>query len=233
MTNAVRVTAINHIDTTCGGDADGDPNNVYGDGRIDAKAAVDLVASGGTLSGTITDVDTSAPIGGATVTANDGVREFNAVTDATGNYSLFLAAGSYVVTATAFGYAPKIASGVTIVKDQTTDQDFQLDALPRFTVSGHVRASEDGSPIADAQVRAIGTPVPPATTNAAGAYSLVLPIGDYTLHAASGGCTEQGEADISLVDQQRRRPSLGVFWSTRLIAASPCSVQPPANAWSV
>ena len=59
-TNAVRVTAIDHIDTTCGGDADGDPNNVYGDGRIDAKAAADLIATGGTLSGTITDQATSA-----------------------------------------------------------------------------------------------------------------------------------------------------------------------------
>ena len=35
--------------------SDGDPNNVYGEGRIDAKAAVDLVATGGTLAGTITD----------------------------------------------------------------------------------------------------------------------------------------------------------------------------------
>src|SRR4029078_1312151 len=97
----------------------------------------DLVASGGTLSGTITDLDTNAPISGATISANDAEREFSAVTDPSGNYSLFLAAGSYVVTAVAFGYAPKIASGVAIVKDQTTDQEFQLDAFPRVTVCGH------------------------------------------------------------------------------------------------
>jgi hypothetical protein len=60
VTNAVRVTAINHIDNTCGGDEDGDPNNVYGDGRDRREGRVDLVASGGTLSGTITDVDTNA-----------------------------------------------------------------------------------------------------------------------------------------------------------------------------
>ena len=35
--------------------ADNDPNFVYGEGRIDAKAAVDLVKSGGTLAGTVTD----------------------------------------------------------------------------------------------------------------------------------------------------------------------------------
>src|SRR4029079_9508685 len=163
-----KVTAIDRIDNSCGGDEDGDPNNVYGEGRIDAKAAVDLVATGGTLSGTVTDIDTNAVIPGATVTANNGDREFSAVTDSNGDYERFLAADTYVVTAAAFGYAPAIASGVTIETDQTTDQDFELDALPRFTVSGHVRASEDGSPITDASVRAIGTPVPPATANAAG-----------------------------------------------------------------
>jgi subtilisin family serine protease len=200
LTDAVRTTAVDHLDDSCGGAADGDPNNVYGDGRIDAKAAADLIATGGTLSGTITDQATSAPIAGATVTASNGERTFDAVTDTSGNYTLHLAAGAYTVTANAFGYATAASFGVTIQTDQTTDQDFALDALPRFTVTGHVRASEDGSPIADATVRAIGTPVPPATTNAAGAYSLELPIGDYTLRAAGGGCTEQGDADISLVD---------------------------------
>ena len=200
VTDAVRATAVDRIDETCGGAEDGDPNNVYGDGRIDAKAAVDLVASGGTLSGTVTDQGTNAPIGGAKISAFNGDREFSTVTDTSGNYALFLAADTYTVTGTAFGYAPAIASGVVIETDQTTDQDFHLDALPRFTVSGHVRASEDGSPIEGASIRALGTPVAPATSDAAGAYSLELPIGDYTLRASAGGCTEQGEAEISLVD---------------------------------
>ena len=78
MTDAVRTTAVNHLDDQCGGDADGDPNNVYGDGRIDTKAAVDLIATGGTLSGTVADQATSNPIGGATVTASNGDRAFDA-----------------------------------------------------------------------------------------------------------------------------------------------------------
>ena len=60
-TDALRATAVDRIDESCGGDEDGDPNNVYGEGRIDAKAAVDLVATGGTLAGTITDSATDAP----------------------------------------------------------------------------------------------------------------------------------------------------------------------------
>ena len=65
MTDAVKSTAVDRLDDSCGGDADGDPNNVYGDGRIDAKAAVDLVATGGTLAGTVTDDATDDPIAGA------------------------------------------------------------------------------------------------------------------------------------------------------------------------
>ena len=64
-TDAVRSTALDIADDTCGGDADGDPNNVFGDGRIDAPAAVALVATGGTLAGDVTDVSSSDPIEGA------------------------------------------------------------------------------------------------------------------------------------------------------------------------
>ncbi len=155
-TDAVRTTAIDILDDSCGGDDDGDPNNVYGDGRIDAKAAVDLVATGGTLSGTVTDDATGDPIAGAEVTANDGTRDFSTVTNASGDYELFLAAGTYLVTVDAFGYATGAAPGVVIVTDQTTDTDFALVALPRFTVTGQLTAAEDGSPIVGATVTARG-----------------------------------------------------------------------------
>ncbi|MDQ3127378.1 MAG: S8 family serine peptidase, partial [Chloroflexota bacterium] len=195
-TNAVRVTAVDRLDDSCGGDDDGDPNNVYGDGRIDAKAAVDLVATGGTLAGTITDATTNAPIAGARITADDGTREFSAVSNATGDYDLFLAAGTYLVTATAFGYATGVIPGVVIITDATTDTDFALVALPRFTVTGQLTAAEDGSPLVGATVTAVGTPVPPAETDATGTYELELPIGTYLLHATSNGCTESADAEI-------------------------------------
>ena len=34
-TGAIRTTAVDRLDDSCGGDPDGDPNNVYGDGRIE------------------------------------------------------------------------------------------------------------------------------------------------------------------------------------------------------
>jgi subtilisin family serine protease len=198
--NALGATAVDRIDEQCGGDADGDPNNVYGEGRIDALAAVDLVKTGGTLSGNVTDADTSAPIAGARVTANDGDREFSTVTDASGAYELFLAAGTYTVSADAFGYAGQIAPGVEIVMDQVTTQSFALTALPRFTVSGIVRAAEDATSLSGVKVQALAVPVDPVFTDDAGAYSLTLPIGTYTLQAAGGGCTETATAEVTLLD---------------------------------
>jgi subtilisin family serine protease len=198
--DAVRTAAVDRIDAQCGGDEDGDPNNVYGDGRIDAFAAVDLVANGGTLAGTVTDGGTAAPIPGARIAASDGARTWNAVTDADGRYELFLAAGTYLVGVEAFGYFSTSIQDVAIVKDTTTTQDVALTAKPRFTVSGTIRAAEDGSPIESAAVRAMGTPVPAAISDASGEYELVLPIGEYVLRSSAGGCTEAVEATVNLTD---------------------------------
>ena len=197
--DALNRTAVDRPDDQCGtpDPSDNDPNYVYGEGRIDAKAAVDLVKTGGTLAGTVSDDDTAAPIAGARISATSGDRSFSTTTGPDGTYSLFLAAGDYVVTAAAFGYGGDVAPLVTITTDETTTRDFALTALPRFTVTGHVRASEDGSAIEAANVVAVGTPVPAAVTDASGAYHLVLPIGTFTLRANAGGCTESADAEIS------------------------------------
>ena len=201
-TDAIRATAVDRIDTTCGGDADGDPNNVYGDGRIDAKAAVDLLATGGTLAGDVTDDDSGDPISGAQITAAGADRDFSVTADSDGHYEIFLAAGTYDVTATAFGYATGLATGVEVTTDDTTTTDFALTALPRFNLTGHVLASEDGSALSGAAVTALGTPVAPAIADGSGAYSLNLPVGTYSVRASAGGCTESVVEDgVAIVDQ--------------------------------
>jgi subtilisin family serine protease len=198
MTDPVRSSALDHIDTSCGGDSDGDPNNVFGDGRIDAHAAVTLVKTGGTLAGVVTDSATHTPIAGAQIEASLGGRDFHATTDATGHYDLFLAAGTYSVAASAFGYGGQGAGNVVIVTDQTTSQSFGLTALPRRDITGTVTAAEDGSPINAAEVVALGTPVAPTRTNAAGQYSLTMPIGTYTIRIAAGGCTSADETEVTV-----------------------------------
>jgi len=197
-------TAIDIIDLSCGGDEDGDPNNVYGEGRIDAVAAVELVASGGLLVGTVTAAGSSDPIAGATITANNAERGFSTVSDVGGNFKLFLAAGTYLVTANAFGYEITAVSGVMIETDETTTLDLALTSLPRFTLSGVVRRAERNRPIANAKIRVLGTPVPAVTTNAGGEYSVTLPLGMYTVEASQGGCLSRDEKTVDLLDNQRR-----------------------------
>lgn len=199
--DAVRTTAFDILDDQCGGDEDLDPNNVYGDGRIDAGAAVALVATGGTLQGTVTDVDTTAPIEAARVeaTSRDTGRSYAATTDATGAYAMFLAAGTYDLAVTAFGYAAGTGEA-TVVTDAVVVADVALDALPRHEVSGTVTRAEDGAPFPDATVTALATPLAPATTDGAGAWSLSLPPGTWTLRVRAGGCTEVVEATVEVVD---------------------------------
>ncbi len=197
-TDSVRSTALDIADDSCGGDEDGDPNNVFGDGRIDAPAAVALVATGGTLAGDVTDVSSSDPIAGARIEATSGGRTFSASTDGDGHFELFLGAGTYTVTASAFGYQSAFATGVEIEADVTETQDFFLAPLPRRDITGTVTAEEDGAPIEGAEVRALGAPVAPATTDASGHYTLTLPIGDYTIRVAAGGCTSADESEVTL-----------------------------------
>src|SRR5262249_20937732 len=148
-------TAIDTSDLSCGGTAGN--NNVWGEGRLDAFAAVNAAPRGptGTLQGTATDASTNLPISGATVHAA-GPSDRTTVTDANGAYSLVLPVGTYDVTVSAFGYVSQTANNVVINDGQTTTQDFALVAAPSHSVSGNVRDS-DGNAIANATVTILGT----------------------------------------------------------------------------
>ncbi len=202
-TGSLAATAVDIIDLTCGGADDGDPNNVYGEGRIDAFAAVQLVATGGTLTGKVTKGGTTSPIPGAAVAANNGERLFTSYTGPDGTFKLFLAAGEYVVTASSFGFETAVASGVIVATDETTVQDFALKALPTFKLTGFVRRAENNRPVADATVRALGVPVDPVKTNRAGKYSLTLPLGSYTVEASQGGCMSRDTQAVELFRNTR------------------------------
>jgi hypothetical protein len=182
-------TAVDTEDLSCGGTAD--DNNVWGEGRLDAFAAVGASPRGpvGTLTGTVTDASSGSPIEGAAVHAA-GPSDRTTFTGADGSYSITLPVGTYDVTASHFGYLSETASGVTVTEGATTTQDFALAPAPSHTVSGHVRDG-DGNPLAGATVTIQATPLPPATTDASGAYSFAsVPEGEYDVTASAGGCYE-------------------------------------------
>lgn len=190
------MTAIDTSDLTCGGTAA--DNNVWGEGRLDAFAAVDQSPRGptGHLVGTVMD-SSSAPIVGASVHAM-GPSDRMTVTDAAGHYSFRLPIGSYDVSAGAFGYVTQNATGLTVSDSMTTTHDFTLAAASSYPVTGYVR-DIFLQPIANASVTIQGTPIPGTTTDANGFYSFAsVPEGTYSVQASAGRCTNSQTQDLTV-----------------------------------
>ncbi len=178
-------TAVDTPDLTCGGTAAN--NNVWGEGKLDALAAVTQSprAPIGTLTGAVTDAATGAPIAGVSVVVS-GPFDRSGTTGADGTYTLVMPAGAYTVTASLFGYQPQ-AAAVTVLEGQSAQQDLVLTAAPAGTVTGVV--SSAAGPVANATVTFDGTPVPAVTTGPDGRYSAAaVPFGSYRVTVAGGGC---------------------------------------------
>lgn len=142
LTELLADTATDVVDGACGGDYDGDPNNVSGDGRIDAAAATSAVAAGGAIVGILTDARTGRPVAGARLTATSATWASRSVTDESGLYRLAVQPDLYVLSVAAFGYDIAIAPPVLVDLDETAKQDFSLRALPVRRLSGTVRSAE-------------------------------------------------------------------------------------------
>ena len=152
-------------------------------------------APSGTLQGTVTDHSTNAPIAGASIDV--APLGASTTTDASGHYSLTLPVNDYQVTASHFGYTPD-TQPATITDGGTTTLDFALDPAPSGSLHGTVTDSGN-NPVENATVTIQGTPIPPATTNAAGQYSFAsVPNGTYTVVATAGKCTNPDSHSVTV-----------------------------------
>ncbi|MEV0822332.1 S8 family serine peptidase [Nonomuraea rubra] len=192
-------TAVDVDDTSCGGTAA--DNNIWGEGRLDAYAAV-LAAPDeglGDLSGTVTAG--GEPVSGVTVTVS-GPMTRTLVTGADGRYAIpRLLAGEYELTAEKFGFA-RATAAVTITAEQAATADVPMTVLPTGVVSGTVTTA--GTPEPDATVQAAGTPVS-AVTDASGRYSMTLPHGSYELAVTpSSRCSSAATAAVTVAGDATR-----------------------------
>jgi hypothetical protein len=173
---------------TCGGVPGSQiPNNVFGWGRIDVKAAADMVYQAGHIQGTVTVGGT--PMAGVTVSYSKAGKTLTTTTDASGFYKVISGAGAWDMAASIYGQTVN-AAGVAVVQNGTTVQDFAIPAIPFYTVSGVV--SEVGSGVGIPAMLMVANqemmaPVWASAVEAPGAYSMMLPAGTWNLVVSHPG----------------------------------------------
>lgn len=134
----------------------------------------------GSVGGTVTDAATGDPIAGATVKVGDN----SAIAGDDGSYTMTVPAGSYDVTASAYGYSAKTVKTVKVTDGGSVTENFALDTVPHASVTGTVTDGSGHAWPLYAEVSVDGVPGGPAYTDPyTGRYSLDLPSKhDYTLH---------------------------------------------------
>jgi uncharacterized repeat protein (TIGR01451 family) len=164
---------------TCGGVPGSEvPNNVYGWGRIDVKAAADMVYQAGTIEGTVTAGGN--PVVGATITYSRLGYTLTTTTDGSGQYEVVAGAGSWSMTAAAYGYETAGAPAVVVTQGNTTIQDFSLTALAVHNLSGLVSDTVSFAGI-PATISVVGEAVSPVMAGLDGSYTLPLAEGSHTI----------------------------------------------------
>ncbi|MFJ9760235.1 kelch repeat-containing protein [Streptomyces sp. NPDC101149] len=156
----------------------------------------------GTVKGTVTADHKALPGASVTLTDPSGYA-FHGVTDTHGRYNVAVAAGTYRMTVSDFGYDGSTAEQVTVTAGHSITRSAALTKLPTRTVSGTVHdASGQGWPLY-AKITVGGHPNDAVYTDPfTGRYSLDLPTGSsYTLTTAAvdmpGYSTATAKVDLS------------------------------------
>ncbi len=172
----------------CGGNAA--DNNVFGEGKLDAFAAVSGAPRGaiGAVSGTVRSA--GAPLAGAKVTAAGPIGR-TTTTAADGTYAFpALSVGAYTLTVSKFGYGQQ-TSQATVTENATATGDFTLTQAPSGKLTGTVTSA--AGPAAGATVTLTDTPLT-ATADDQGRFELTVPHGTYEVRAAHSSRCVTGAA---------------------------------------
>lgn len=161
-------------------------------------------SSAGTVQGAIRDAGSGAAIAGATVTVLDGATVLGTVfTDASGNYSLNVQAGSgYTVRVSSAGHDTQNQNAVAVIANATTtlNLDLQPASAATGTIQGVVRDFDSRAGIAVATISVYdgATLLETTTTDANGNFSLDVDAGlDYSVEISAPGFIP---ADYNSVD---------------------------------
>jgi hypothetical protein len=149
-------------------------------------------AAVGSVTGTVTDSLTKAPIAGAAVSYSGGTT----TSGTTGTYSLIgIAPGTYTVTAAAVGHVTGTAS-VKVTAGTTATKNFVIVATTGVITGTVVDTQTPAHPVIGASVSCDGVT---AITVAGGAYTLNgLSPGTYAVIATASGYTAHTDASVTV-----------------------------------
>ncbi|MCL4869527.1 MAG: S8 family serine peptidase [Anaerolineae bacterium] len=203
----LRRTAVPRTSSqTCGGVPGSEiPNNVYGWGRLDVKAAADMMYQAGVISGTVTA--NSNPLANVTITFSRLGYTLTTTTDSNGQYEVVAGAGTWSMSAAAFGYQTVTAPSVSVTMGNTTIQNFTLTALATHTLTGTISDSVLGVGVA-AKVSVVGVDaVTPVMATSSGHYTMTLPVGTHTIRAEHPGFNT-GNQNVTIAGNQSQNFNL-------------------------
>ncbi len=146
------------------------------------SAAFVYLGDASTLTGAVVAAETAAPLSGVQIVAADGVARYTTRTDAAGQYTLIVPAGTYTVTASLLGYMDGAANVATAI-GQTVTQNFVLTRRPWGTLT--IRVAEIGS--AQPLTATVALEKFGLTWTAAPTLTLELPVDVYTFTTTAEG----------------------------------------------
>ncbi len=163
-----------------------------------------LAPTNGLMTGTVTLNGGTGNVTQVVVSAGGGVATTNP--NASGFYTLDLAAGNYDVTASLSGYATQMLIGVPVVVNQTTPNvNFTLvPAANSGNIQGHITITGAPAELTLASVSAGSYSMHP---DASGNYNLVVPAGSYSVTATHPYTTTQTISNVVVMSGQ---PTTGI-----------------------
>ena len=168
-----------------------------------ANQTLDLTTSGdGSISGSITDASTSAPVQGAAVQVDGGMASVSTTSKSDGTYSVRgMPADAYSVTVTAPGYLPATVNTTTLATSKS-NATYSVALQPGSAIVGVVRDS-NGTPIDGATVTANADPASggsfSATSLPDGSYTIdSLPAGSYKVTAQASGSAQPASVPVAI-----------------------------------
>ncbi|WP_047981800.1 carboxypeptidase regulatory-like domain-containing protein [Ornithinibacillus contaminans] len=191
------------------------PNDLYGNGIVNAYAAVTTAGFAGQVNGTVTD-ENGSPISATILIPEEDLK---IVVPADGTFQFNLREGTHTITVESFGYGTEEFT-VTVEKDQVLDVAWQLPKSDQYNIQGVVETTE-GEPAVFAYVRVQNTPIGFVRTDENGEFTITgVPEGNYQLSVTGKGITSQTElvavtADVSLdMTVAKNNPTSDELWKT-------------------